>query len=184
MRTTPALSFVAEAPDKEKIEADLAAFWQDSFYGEKRDGILFCECKTYGQFQKKDFARMQYLAKNFPGALLIFSTLRKTLTKKEIAGLTKIAKTGRKYWKTERPINPVLILTGNELLSTLGPPYCWEDATKKKFERVNGIISLSNATQQLYLNLRSWEDEWHEKWEKKYRKKAVQEVITKETLQN
>jgi len=175
MRITPALSFIAEAPNKVSLEADLAAFWQDSIYGERKDGILFCECKTYGSFQKKDFDRMRYLAKAFPGAVLIFSTLRKSLTKKEVAGITKIAKAGRKYWKTERPINPVLILTGNELLSHFGPPYCWEDSIKKKFDRVHGLIGLSDATQQLYLNLPSWETEWHEKWEKRHKKRMAKE---------
>ena len=170
MRITPALSFIAEAPNKVSLEADLAAFWQDSIYGERKEGILFCECKTYGLFQKKDFDRMRYLAKAFPGAVLIFSTLRKSFTKEEVTGITKIAKAGRKYWKTERPINPVLILTGNELLSHFGPPYCWEDSIKKKFDRVHGLIGLSDATQQLYLNLPSWETEWHEKWEKRHKK--------------
>ena len=46
----------------------------------KKDGLVFGECKTYGLFQKKDFDRMSYLAKSFPGAILVFSTLRKTLT--------------------------------------------------------------------------------------------------------
>jgi len=184
MRITPALSFVAEAPGKVNLEADLAAFWQESFYGEKKDGILFCECKTYGIFQKKDFDRMRYLAKTFPGAVLIFSTLRKELTKKEIAGIAKIAKAGRKYWKMELPINPVLILTGNELLSYIGPPYCWEDQIKKKFNHVRGLIALSDVSQQLYLNLPSWQVEWHEKWEKRDKKwleKQSKKVLAKNT---
>lgn len=177
LQTTPALSFVAEAPGKINIEADLAAFWQESFYGEKKDGIFFCECKTYGAFQKKDFDRMRYLAKTFPGAILVFSTLRKSLTKKEIVSITKITKTGRKYWKVDRPINPVLILTGNELLNHFGPPYCWEDAIRKKFDRAHGLIALSDVTQQLYLNLPSWQTEWHEKWEKEHSKRMAKKLI-------
>lgn len=177
MRVTPALSFVAEAPGKGKLEADLAAFWQDSIYGERKDGILFCECKTYGVFQKKDFDRMKFLAKTFPGAVLIFSTLRKKINKNEIAEIKKIAKTGRKYWKAERPINPVLILTGNELFSNFGPPYCWDDETKKKFDHFRGLIGLCDATQQLYLNLPSWETEWHEKWEKRHKKRLAKKQI-------
>jgi hypothetical protein len=184
MRITPALSFIAEAPSKVNIEADMAAFWQESIYGEKKDGILFCECKSYGIFQKKDFNRMNYLAKTFPGAVLIFSTLRKTLTKEEIIGITKITKAGRKYWKAERPINPVLILTGNELLSHFGPPYCWEDSIKKKFNRVHGLIGLSDATQQLYLNLPSWEVEQHEKWEKGREKRMAKKHIESIPIQD
>lgn len=166
-RITPSLSFVAESSDKNNIEVDLAAFWQESIYGEKRDGLLLCECKTYGMFKRKDFDRMHYLAKLFPGAVLVFSTLRKSLTAKEIVSISRIAKTGRKYWKAERPINPVLILTGNELLNHFGPPYCWDESAKKKFDHIGGILEICNATQQIYLNLPSWQTEWHEKWEKK-----------------
>lgn len=167
LRLTPSVSFSAESPDKKYLEADIGAFWQESIYGEREEGLLFAECKTYNKFAKKDFDRMKYLAKTFPGAVLIFSTLRKSLTSEEIAGITRIAKTGRKYWKPERPINPVLVLTGTELLHYSGPPYCWDDDTKNRFDRRRpGLINLCDMTQQLYLNLPSWHDEWREKWEK------------------
>jgi hypothetical protein len=167
MHTTPVLSFTAEAPNNKFIEADFAMFWQESLFGEKKDGILFGECKTYGQFGEKDFERMRYLAKTFPGAVLVFSTLRKSLTKKEKIGITRIAKAGRKYWKAERPINPVLILTATELLDWSGPPYCWEDSVKQKFNHISGLLSVCDATQQIYLGLSSWNTEWHEKREEK-----------------
>ena len=147
-------------------------FWEESMYGERKDGIMFGECKTYGRFGSKDFGRMRYLAKTFPGAVLVFSTLRKSLTQKEIVGITRIARAGRKYWKEERPINPVLILTGAELLSWVGPPYCWEDSMKKKFDRVAGLLSICDATQQIYLKLDSWHTDWQKKWEKKRRRRA------------
>jgi len=179
--TTPTLSFTAKAADKKDIEADFALFWQDSIYGEKKDGILFGESKTYDQFIKKDFDRMRYLAKSFPGAVIVFSTLRKTLTPAEIRGITSIANAGRKFWKSERPINPVLILTGNELLSFYGPPYCWEDAgIKNKFNHLRGLISICDATQQIYLNLPSWEMEWRDKREKQYQKRRAKNKIIEE----
>jgi len=178
---TPTLSFTAKADNKKDIEADFALFWQDSIYGEKRDGLLFGESKTYNQFTKKDFDRMRYLAKSFPGAIIVFSTLRKKLTPTEIKGITGIAKAGRKFWKSERPINPVLILTGNELFSLHGPPYCWEDAgIKNKFNHIRGLISICDATQEIYLNLPSWEAEWHEKWEKQYQKRKAKNKIVEE----
>lgn len=182
IRKTPVLSFIGEGVNKKTIEADFAMFWGESTYGEKSDGIMFGECKTYGKFEKKDFERMHYLAKTFPGAVLVFSTLRKSLTTKEVAGITRIAKTGRKYWKAERPINPVLILTGTELLSYPGPPNCWEDSIKKKFDYMRGLLSVCDATQQIYLNLPSWQTDWHEKWEKKNQRwKVRQAVISKPT---
>jgi hypothetical protein len=173
IRTTPVLSFTAEAPDKKRIEADFALFWEESIFGENRDGLLFGECKTYTHFTDDDFGRMQYLAKTFPGAVLVFCTLRKVLSKREIAGLTRVAKAGRKYWKSERPINPVLILTGTELLNYPGPPHCWPDPDKEKFNRMFGLLDFCDATQQIYLKLPSWQTEWHDKWQKRYQRRAT-----------
>ncbi|MEX3930024.1 hypothetical protein AB4Y36_39545 [Paraburkholderia sp. BR10936] len=65
---------------------------------------------------------MRELAEMFPGAILVFSTLRDALTAKEIASIGKLAKFGRRHWKAERSINPVLILTGTELLGWNRPP--------------------------------------------------------------
>jgi len=53
MHTTPVLSFKAEKPDNKTLEADVALFWQDSIFGERNDGILFAECKTYDRFKPK-----------------------------------------------------------------------------------------------------------------------------------
>ncbi len=167
MSVTPVMSFAAEAPGKKELEADFALFWQQTTFGEETNGLLFGECKSYGPFKKKDYDRMRYLARMFPGAVLVFSTLRKTLSRTEIAAISKIAKAGRKYWKPERPVNAVLILTGTELFADVAPPYCWDDATKKRFEHGHGLLDLCDATQQLYLNLPSWRAEWHEQFERR-----------------
>jgi hypothetical protein len=140
--------------------------------------VLFAECKTLGLFDNKDFERMAYVAKIFPGAVLVFCTLRKSLTSREIAKISGIAKRGRKYWKAERrPINPVLILTGNELLSAMGPPYCWEDSLKQKFSRANGLIEICDATQQIYPDLPSWQDVWHKKRDKRSQRMRASFVL-------
>src|SRR5258708_35516324 len=112
MRITPVLSFTAERSPKETLEADFALFWQDSIYGERKEGIAFGECKTYGAFEERDFKRMRHLAKTFPGAVLVFSTLRETLTARDVSKIASIAKAGRQYWKSDRPIIPVLVLNG------------------------------------------------------------------------
>lgn len=173
LRTSRLVSFAAEAPSKTPLEADYAILWHESRRGQPMEGALFGESKTYRQFEEKDFDRMEYLAETFPGCVLAFSTLRKSLTNDEIAAITKIAKRGRAYWKAEHPINPVLILTGTELLSGEPPPICWDDATKKRFRNVYGLLDLCNATQQLYLNLPSWETEWSKKWEKQRERRAL-----------
>jgi hypothetical protein len=132
-RTTPVLSFKANGLQGECLEADVAILWQEAVFGEQKDGVLFAECKTYDQFKKQDFERMRFLATKFPGAVLVFATLRKGLTSDEITGIAKLTKAGRKWWKNDRPINPVLILTGTELLGHASPPYCWDEGKKGNF---------------------------------------------------
>ncbi len=167
LRATPVMSFAAEAPGKKELEADFAMFWQQTIFGEETNGLLFGECKSYGQFEKKDYDRMRYLGRMFPGAVLVFSTLRKALSPTEIVEIGKITKAGRKYWKAERPLNAVLIVTGTELFGDVAPPYCWDDPIKKRFEHVHGLFDLCDATQQIYLNLPSWRTEWHEQFERR-----------------
>lgn len=178
LQKTAALSFTARGDGKPTLEADFALFWQQSLYGETTNGLVFGECKTYGKFKAQDVDRLRSIADAFPGAVLTFATLRKSLTPKEVSSIARLAKRGRKYWKNNRPINPVLILTGNELLSFHGPPYCWEGAGHpKKFERVAGLMSVCNATQELYLDLPSWESEWHEAWEKRRQKREARKQL-------
>jgi len=167
LRTTSIPSFIAHSPGKGDLEADLAMFWRDTSRGEEAEGILFGECKTYGTFESRDIDRMRHLASTFPGAVIVFSTLRETLSRKEVAAMTRLAKSGRKYWKAERPINPLLILTGTELLNGERPPYCWDEAQQKRFSNVYDLLSLCDATQQLYLGLPSWHEDWQTHWEKK-----------------
>jgi hypothetical protein len=167
------LSFKAEAPQKAALEADFGLLWEESIYGEQRHGVIFGECKTYGEFDTKDYERMRYFAKAFPGAVLVFSTLRKTLTAREISRISQIAKAGRKYWKADRPINPVLILTGTEILDWQAPPYCWNENLQERFKHLHGLLAVCNATQQIYLGLPSWETEWHEGFEKKRLKRVA-----------
>ena len=178
MRMTPVLSFIAEKGTT-KLEADFALFWQEAIFGERKEGLAFGECKTYRQFEERDFKRMRGIAEAFPGAVLVFSTLRKELTEFEIKKISSIAKRGRKYWKSERPLNPVLILTGTELLNFRRAPHCWDDELKQRFGRVHGLMDLCNATQQIYLKLPSWHADWQAKWDK--RRSRLQAAAAKAT---
>lgn len=173
MRTTSVPSFEAKNQNGKKLEADFGMFWRSQTYGETQDGILFGECKTYGKFENKDIRRMRDLAAFFPGAVLVFSTLRDELTKKEILGLARLAKAGRKHWKDDRPINPVLILTGNELLTAKRAPYCWDEALQRKFPRIIDLYSFSDASQQIYLKLPPLAEEWQKRFEQRQARSKV-----------
>lgn len=167
LRASPTLSFTAKKSGRADMEADFAMLWQEDNVRGHNDGVLFGECKSYGPFEAKDFRRMRHLASEFPGAVLAFCTLREHLKPGEVREIAKIAMRGRKYWKAERPVNPVLVLTGTELFSFHRPPYCWNDELRQRFSHVFGLFEICNATQQIYLNLPSWHDTWQKRWEKR-----------------
>jgi len=170
LKITPALSFESKDQNGAQLEADFGILWQESLFGEVMDGVIWGECKTFGTFEQKDYKKMRLLAKQFPGSILAFCTLRTDLSQKEIKEITKIAKAGRKQWKNERPKNPVLILTGNELMDIFGPPHCWKKKHGNKYDRVYGLLDIADATQQIYLNLPSWKEEWYKEYEERKKK--------------
>ena len=173
-QVTPALSFEAKDQKGVQLEADFGLLLRESLFGEVLDAVVFGECKTFGVFEQKDYKKMRFLANQFPGAILAFCTLRPSLTQAEIREITKIAKAGRKIWKSDRPVNPVLILTGNELMTMTRPPHCWREKHGNKYERAYGLLSIADATQQIYLNLPSWNEDWQKKFEEKMRRPLTQ----------
>jgi len=104
---------------------------------------------------------MEDFAQQFPGAVIIFATLRRELDPPEKRLLIPFVKRGRKRLSNTRPNNPVIIFTGNELFSSHGPRSAWRDlgppfsfyADEHGEDRV--FVSLADATQQLYLGLPS-----------------------------
>lgn len=168
LQVTPSYCFIANGEQGKKLEADFGILWQESLFGSVAEGVIFGECKTFDTFEQKDFVRMRTIGKRFPGAVLAFCTLRKELNKRELREITRIAKAGRKRWKSERPLNPVLILTGNELLSDFGPPSCWrENGPSKRFDRVHGLLEICDATQQIYHDLPSRDEQLRLEYEKR-----------------
>lgn len=181
--TTALLSFTAEKAGT-PLEADLGLFLKEMPFGRTTIELVFAECKTYDQFERKDIQRMQLIAQNFPGAVLVFATLRTELTDREKRLLRPLVNKGRKYWKADRPCNPVLILTGIELFSEWRPEYFWKDAgaTHAAFaNRLRGhasLLELCDATQQLYLGLKPWHTWWQEMWEQRRQQSTKQPQAT------
>lgn len=173
LQATPVLSFNAKhAASGRELEADLGLIWQESTAGETQDGVLFAECKSYNKFERRDFDRMRSIAREFPGAILAFSTLRRNLEVDEIRELRKITSEGMKQWKTERPLNPVLLLTGNELFGFVGPPYCWDKTAIPAWaQNAHGLLELCMATQSIYLGTPHWQETWRSEYEKRTRKR-------------
>lgn len=98
-------------------EVDLILLYQGNWASNEYPDLIFCECKTHKDFALSDVNKMQKLGQQFPGAILLFATLKKHLSQPEKKLLKKLANSVR-IGNSYRPINPMLILTGNELLPT------------------------------------------------------------------
>ena len=147
---TPLMSFTTENGEVEI--ADLALFFQTSKFGDSKTEVIFAECKTFNDFEKKkDIDKMVNLGNEFPGAILVFATLKDSLNQKEKTILRRVVNRSREHRKNNRPYNPILILTGKELFLASR----WDSHLDEWGPR-RDMLELCDLTQQLYLGVESW----------------------------
>jgi hypothetical protein len=159
----PSFKLRRSGPDPVDAEADFGAFVRPGRFSYRTDPVLFFgECKTFGKFDSRDHRRMSNLAKMFPGAVLCFCTLRRALTAKEKTKIAPLAKQGRKSLKTGQWKNPVLVLTGQELLGQFkGAPFT--DVYSSQFSKIaegafmrGDLQEICDFTQQVHLGMESY----------------------------
>lgn len=175
--TTPILSFDMES-NAGSVEIDLALFLQESKHYSSDSALIFAECKTNNEFKREDINKMALIAKQFPGSIMAFTTLNEKLSPKEKKLLKPIALSGRKYFEQDKPTNPVLILTGNELFSRDSIFRKWEKMGGKHKElaarnRIQDIFNLCDATQQIYLDMEPTHQTWEKHWTNRRRRRAA-----------
>ena len=160
---TPLFSYLAKK-DGQVLEADLSCLYMKSTWHQSPMRVVHAECKSFNLFAKRDVERMTALGNAFPGAVLIFSTLKETLEKSELKAIQPLVLSGRKKRLRGEPYNPIIALTGIELFSTHGLESCWKDrgGLFEKFQQRHfdyaDLSSLADATQQLHLGMQSWWD--------------------------
>lgn len=145
------------------LEADFAAYWEDQGSQATRKRIVLGECKSFNEFGESDIERMKALGREVPGGVLAFCTLNQGLSGDERKLIGELA---REQWRRypDPSANRVLVLTGSELFSEVGIPYCWENMEGKFAEYRNrgslrhDLESLCNATQDLYLDIDTSEE--------------------------
>ena len=170
---------------KNRFEVDFSLWWDRSSYGGPEPALVFGECKTFGRFEQKDVTRARTLAKNFPGVILVFATLRDSLTQREKRLLTGLARSGRRFLGAGKTHAPVMVLTAHELTHDMGPPYCWKDAGGKfaqfadRYRGFGGLTEMCDATQQLHLGMESY-GEWLQK-ELERRRQRWERLRTRQT---
>jgi hypothetical protein len=184
-------------PADRKVEADFILWYQRKQILEPDypTEVVFGEAKSLGKevFKDDDVDRMKVLAEAFPGAVLVFATLKEAaqLSKNEISRIRKLAEWGRDYDReNHRTRAPVILLTGTELFT----PYYLQESWKSKGDKRAALIepgyidishlpTLADFTQQVYLDMPSYH-EWSEaRWKKrverrKQRAKQVKATVT------
>ncbi|MCU0756941.1 MAG: hypothetical protein MUE46_17835 [Xanthomonadales bacterium] len=84
---TPMFSYVAKKA-RESFEVDFTCLYKPAHRATKGYSLVHAECKSFSSlFEEKDFERMKFLAKEFPGCVLIFATLKNSLSRSEVAPL-------------------------------------------------------------------------------------------------
>ena len=181
-------------PNENPIEADFILWYQrtEMFGTDHPTEIVFGEAKSFGRdgsknplrvagratkedvFTDDDVARMKRLAEKFPGAVLVFATMKvaSELTGDEVRRIRKLAEWGREYVRESRRSRaPVILLTGDELFTGYSLEISWERKGGKHKEfisagyiRLEHLKTLADLTQQLYLGMPSYSEWSQAKW--------------------
>jgi hypothetical protein len=146
-----------------EAEADFAIFVRPGGFSELTAPLLlFGECKTFGDFDSRDYRRMKALAKRFPGATVCFCTLKNELTTAAKARIAALARYGRKSLQTGQRRTPVLVLTRTELLGQFKMGR-FSDEYPPQFSKLGehafmrrDLQEICDFTQQVHLGIESY----------------------------
>ena len=121
---------------------------------------------------------MKAVAQKLPDAVIVVAVLRDHFTEKEKRLLRKFVTWGRRLNAYGEPTNPVLLLTSHELCMDHDVSHTWkklggEHAKFTEYIYTRDLHSFADATQQIYLGLKSF-SQWHrELWQARHaRRKA------------
>ena len=161
-----------------QVEADLLGFFGcEPQFGHRHVWMFLAECKSFGNFEKKDFDRAKKMMERFPGAVFCFAALKANFEGAEKRAMAKLALWGRKTIAKERWRNPVIVLTGRELFCEMSLHQTWKDAGGELahlidyYQGDNEVQWFAEATQMAYLDLPPWH---HQIKDKIRRKKEAQ----------
>jgi hypothetical protein len=149
-------------------EIDFAGWYRRGsvFADKERDEPAFFvgEAKSFARsaIARESIDTLRVLGERFPGVFLVVSTLKPIAdySTEELELLKGLAMWGRARHVSGKPRNPLIVLTGMELLSDRGISHTWRtDGTAgSKFahhshQDLTDLYQLAESTQQLYLGL-------------------------------
>ena len=124
--------------------------------------LVFGEAKSFAieSFKADDVSRMRKLADKFPGAFVVFATLKDELSPTERAEIGQFALWGRRRLQDGRPHTPVIVLTATELFCNWHVRESWKKAggpranvVQSRNVRLENLWTLAELTQRVYLGL-------------------------------
>jgi hypothetical protein len=156
------LEFIGVAPLP--IEVDFTCWYRRRIIlGRNEEPVLiFGEAKSFAAecFKSEDIERMSKVQEKFPGAFIVFATLKDELSEAEKSSIGELAMQGRPRFEKGRPRSPVIVLTGTELFASWHLGQAWRDkgGQHARFAEPAGmhldnLWTLAELTQQLYLGL-------------------------------
>lgn len=149
-------------------EIDFAVWYQRGHVGIEPEAdepiLMIGEAKSFGKdaIRQENIDSLKRVGERLPGAFLVVSTLKEIadFSNCERALLRDFSRWGREHRLNGRPRNPVILLTGAELLTDRHIKKVWEEAGGKAAHLVKHAsvflddpYTLAELTQLLYLDL-------------------------------
>jgi hypothetical protein len=163
--------------DTLKYEVDLVAWSGEDRLTERRrpPQLIIGEAKSLGKgelVKPKDIAKLKAVATRLPDAVIVISVMRDHFTAAEKKILTKFVNWGRRVNVHGEPTNPVLLLTSNELTMDHFISATWKSlggqhAKFEDYQHTRNLMNFANATQQIYLGMKSFHQAQDEYWKKR-----------------
>jgi len=167
------LSFIFDfdAKKEEKsFEVDLAIIAKSYKNGHVPQSFI-CECKTFKSIGEKDYLRLRFFGEQMPDTILVVATLKNEFSDEEKILLKKLVddfRTG--HYST----NPVLLLTGNELIpNERYLPLSKYNDVIPQHSHINYIKELADLTCKEHLDLKTCSELFSIAWDKKHKKTKV-----------
>jgi hypothetical protein len=147
-----------------KFEIDFAGWYSEGtkFWIDPSPVVVFGEAKSFGAdvFKDADVQRLKVMAEAIPGSYVVFSAMKKELSKDEKRRIRKFAEWGRVPQKNREPRAMVIVLTGTELFADHHLKQTWQevggshaDMVKHPSVMIDDLWTLADITQRLYLNM-------------------------------
>jgi hypothetical protein len=174
--------------DKLKCEVDFVAWRGDDRMADRRrpPTLIIGESKSLGKgelIKPKDLAKLKAIASRLPDAVVVISVLRDHFTTAEKKIITKFVNWGRRVNVHGEPTNPVLLLTAHELMMDHHISATWKQlgglhAKFEAYDHTRNLINFADATQQIYLGVKSFHQTRDEYWRKRLaRRQAIKAKV-------